>query len=346
MTKSILVTGSDGYIGAVLTNELLKQRYHVAGLDTLYFGNDVLGTYERKYWLIHKDIRNLTTKDLGNFDAIIHLASLSNDALGYIDPKLTEEINFHATIRLAKLAKVSEVQRFIFASSCSIYGIANDGIVDEDSTPRPLTAYARSKIHAEKALLQLASNSFSVSILRNATVYGFSPKFRSDLVVNNFVLSAVSTGKILVDSDGTPWRPLIDVRDLSAFIEAFLYAPQSAINGKIINLGFDENNVQVKTIIEEVAHVLPGCVIVFTGKHGSDTRSYRVSFQRCKTLFPHLKQLWPLGRSIRDMIIRLKKEKLDKKDFVMEKFDRMSQLKKLMEIKKIDHNLFWKKSYV
>lgn len=340
-TKRILVTGSDGYIGAVLADELFKHGYHVAGLDTLYFANDVLGTYKRTYRLIHKDIRNVTTEDLQNFDAIIHLAALSNDALGHIDPKRTEEINFHATIRLAKLARATGIQRFLFASSCSIYGIADNGIVDEDSTPRPLTAYARSKIHAEKALIQLASNSFCVSILRNATVYGFSPKLRSDLVVNNFVISAVSTGKILVDSDGTPWRPLIDVRDLGAFIEAFLHAPQSAINGKIINVGFDENNVQIKTIIEAVVHALPECAVVYTGKHGTDSRSYRVSFQRCKTLFPHMKQLWPLGTSIRDMIIRLKKEKRDKKDFAG-KFDRVSKLKKIMVENRINRRLFWK----
>lgn len=342
--KRILVTGSDGYIGVVLTDYLIKQGYHVVGVDVGYFANDILGTYERKYRLIHKDIRNLTTKDLGNFDAVIHLAALSNDTLGHMNPLLTEEINFHATVRLAELAKASGIQRFLFASSCSLYGIANNGIVDEDSTPQPLTAYAQSKVHAEQALLQLASNSFCVSILRNATVYGFSPKFRSDLVVNDFVLSAVSTGKILVDSDGSPWRPLIDVRDLVAFIEAFFHAPQSTINGKIINVGFDENNVQIKTLIEEVVSALPGCTIVFTGKHGSDTRSYRVSFQKCKALFPRVKQLWPLGRSIQDMIIRLQKEKFDKKDFLTGKFERMSQLKKLMGIKKIDHNLFWKMS--
>lgn len=339
--KNILVTGSDGYIGAVLTKQLIKLGYTVTGLDTLYFDNVTFGTSERTYPLLRKDIRSLGGMSLSHFDAIIHLAALSSDPLGQMNPKLTEEINLQATVRLAKLAKASEVRRFLFTSSCSVYGKADVGTVDEDSPSQPLTAYARSKVNAEQELLKLASPSFCVSILRCATVYGYSPKFRSDLVVNNLVLSAVSTGNILVDSDGTPWRPLIDVRDLCAFLEEFLHAPQIAINGRTINVGFDENNVQIKTIINEVRRALPDCPIIYTGKHGPDTRSYRVSFQRCKTMFPQIKQLWPLGSSIQDMIVRLKKVKLDKKGFDMGKFGRVSQLKKLMVENRVTGDLYW-----
>jgi len=338
----VLVTGDRGYIGSVLVPLLIKHRYGVVGLDSgLFEKNLIPNTPVPKYKKITKDIRKVELSDLKGFHTVIHLCALSNDPMGEIDPKLTEEINYKASIRLAKLAKKAGIKRFLFSSSCSIYGIAKNGVVNEDSEVNPLTAYAKSKIDAEQELLELADADFCVGVIRNSTVYGFSPKFRNDLVVNNLVTTALVFREIRIMSDGTPWRPLIDARDLSRIFIEFLTVDAKKINGKIINAGFNENNLQVKDIVSIVQKNIPNCKVVYTGEHGKDTRSYKVSFDRFESLFPQVKQKWTLEKSVKDMVKNLKKIGFGKKEFESGEFSRLTMLKRLIKENKIDSQLFW-----
>ncbi len=338
----VLVTGDRGYIGSVLVGKLIKLGYDVTGLDAGFFDDKLLSdkslpTYKR----ITKDIRRIKISDIKGIDVIIHLSALSNDPMGEIDTKLTGEINHKSSIRLARLAKKVGVKKFIFSSSCSIYGVAKNGIVDEASPVNPLTAYAKSKIKTEIALRKLADRNFFVGLLRNATVYGFSPRFRNDLVVNNLVTTALALDQIRVLSDGTPWRPLIDVRDLADIFIEFLKIKNKSLNGKVVNIGFNENNFQVKDLVDIIEKQLPACKVVYTGEHGSDSRSYRVKFDLFKKNFPDVKQKWPLSKSVKNMIRMLKKANFSKKDFESGKYTRLAVLKNLIENKKIDNKLFY-----
>lgn len=339
----VLVTGDRGYIGSVLVRLLLKKKYEVVGLDSDFFKNNLaFRVPEPKYKKITKDIRDIKEKDLEGIEAVIHLSALSNDPMGEIDPALTEEINFKSSIKLAKLAKKLGVKRFLFSSSCSIYGIAKSGIVNEKSKVNPLTVYAKSKIDTERELLKLSDNNFCVGILRNSTVYGFSPNFRSDLVVNNLVCSALAYERIRIMSDGSPWRPFIDVRDLARIFIEFVKAPKKLINGKIINIGFSENNFQVKDIISTVQKYVPNCEVVYTGEHGKDTRSYRVNFAKFKSLFPKTKQEWSLDKSVKDMVENLKMLRFSKKEFEDGTFTRLTVLNNLVSAKAVTTDLYWR----
>lgn len=343
--EKIMVTGDRGYIGSVLVEKLISQGFNVVGLDTGFFESNIAtGSNLPKYKQIKKDIRKVTLSDLEGIDAIIHLSALSNDPMGAIDPKLTEEINHKSSLRLAKLAKKVGVKRFIFSSSCSIYGIARSGVVDEKSKVNPLTAYARSKIKTERALGRLASNNFFVGLMRNSTVYGFSPSFRNDLVVNNLVTSALAFGELRIQSDGTPWRPLIDLRDLSNIFIEFLKTDNKNLNGVVLNIGFDNSNFQVKDIASTISQHLRDCLVVYTGEHGADSRSYRVKFDLFKKYFPQVSQKWPMSKSIRDMILKLKGIKFSTNDFKSGKYTRLAVLNSLIKKKKIDKNLYWKKT--
>ena len=341
--KKILVTGDKGYIGSVLVPILLDKGYDVVGFDTGFFDKCLIkGKKDPNYQKIKKDIRNVTEKDLVGVDAIIHLSALSNDPMGEIDPKLTEDINYKASIKLAKLAKKVGVKRFLFSSSCSIYGIAKKGIVDEKSKVNPLTAYALSKIKTEQALKKLSSKDFFVGLLRNSTVYGFSPRFRNDLVVNNLVTTALAFGEIRIMSDGTPWRPLIDVRDLSDIFIEFLEIKNLSLNAKVINVGFEENNFQIKELVNIVKKQSPKCRVVYTGEHGSDSRSYKVKFDLFKKYFPRFKQTWGMSKSVKNLIEELNKIGYGKKDFEEGKYTRLTVLKKLMSENKLNKDLYWK----
>lgn len=338
----VLVTGDRGYIGAVLVPMLLENSIDAVGLDTDFFqtilnASNISTTYTK----ITKDIREANENDLEGIDAVIHLCALSNDPMGDLHPRLTEEINFKSSVKLAKLAKKVGVKRFLFSSSCSIYGIANEDIVDEESGVSPLTAYAKSKIETEEALRKLADSDFCVGILRNSTVYGFSPKFRNDLIVNNLATSALAYNQIRILSDGTPWRPLIDVRDLSSIFIEFLTIDKDKINAKIINVGFNENNYQIKDLIVEIQNEVVGSRVVYTREHGKDTRSYKVSFNKFKKIFPNVKQEWDIKRSIQDLIGQLKKFNFSKRHFESGVFTRLVVLKQLMRTGKINAELFW-----
>ncbi len=339
--KNILLTGSDGYIGAVLVQKLIKNKFNVIAWDNLYYQKSILGKYNPMVNFKKVDIREINKKELINIDAIIHLAALSNDPLGELDSKLTEEINYLATVRIAKLAKKMKVKRFIFPSSCSIYGIAKNGVVSEKSKVNPLTTYAKSKIKSEKTLKKLADKSFCVCLPRNSTVYGFSPKLRTDLVVNDFTTTAVAKGEIRIMSDGTPWRPLIDVRDLSDIFIEFLKIDSKKVNGKIINVGFNENNLQVREILNIIKKELPNCKVIYTGEHGKDARSYKVNFNTFKKTFPNVKQKWPLKKSIRNLIKQLKSENFNETLFEKNLYNRLYVLKDLINKNKVDKKLHW-----
>lgn len=340
--QKVLVTGDKGYIGSVLVPLLLSKNYKVIGLDTNYFGRGEKNISHPNYKSATLDIRQIGKEDLAGVDSIIHLSALSNDPMGEIDPRLTQKINFESSVRLAELAKKTSVKRFLFSSSCSIYGIAKGGIVDEESQVNPLTAYAKSKIDTERELIKLSDSNFFVGILRNSTVYGFSPRFRNDLVVNNFVTTALAFGEIRIMSDGTPWRPLIDVRDLSRIFIEFLKADSEKINGKIINVGFSENNFQVKDIVSVIQKYVPGCKVIYTGEHGKDARSYKVNFDRFEKLFPDVAQEWTLDKSVEDMVKNLKNIGFGKKEFEAGAFTRLTVLKNLISSNLVDPKLYWK----
>lgn len=237
------------------------------------------------------------------------------------------------------------MKRFIFSSSCSIYGLSNETIVDENSLTNPLTAYAQSKIKSEQALLQLSTDTFCVTILRNATVYGFSPSFRNDLVVNNFVTCAYALHEILIESDGSPWRPLIEVRDLAQIFVEFLQLPQTRINGKVINIGFSENNFQINELIKFITTAFPHLTITYTGAQ-PDSRSYKVSFSLFEKLRPAFKQQWDLEKSIHDMVEKLAIINYTKDDFLLKKYARIALIKRLLKEKQVTKKLFWKSKYV
>lgn len=337
--KNVLVTGSEGYIGAVLIPKLLKQGYRVVGVDTCFYGR--FNKENRQFRLVKADIRNLEKVNLDKIDAIIHLAALSNDPIGALNPLLTKDINFKATIVLAKKAKEQGVKRFIFSSSCSIYGKGKEDVVNENSPVNPLTAYAQSKISVENQLKKLADDSFCVGLMRNSTVYGYSPSFRNDLVVNDFTTCGFATKEIKVLSDGTPWRPLIDVRDLSDIFINFLQVDAELINGEIFNIGFNENNFQVRDLLDIVEKQISGCKIIYTHKHDSDSRSYKVNFDKLHSVIQEITMNWDMEKSVRDLIKNLTKINYSKKDYIEGSYKRINNIKKLLGERKLNKKLFW-----
>lgn len=339
----ILVTGHNGYIGRILMKKLLENNYEVIGLDTNYFDKDC-ELFSENYQIksIDKDIRNINERDLDGIEVICHLAALSNDPVGEIEPKVTYEINHSASLKLAILAKKVGVKKFLYSSSCSLYGKSdNEEFLTEDSEFNPLTAYAKSKILSEKEILPLADKNFCVTFLRNSTAYGISSKLRLDLVVNNMVGWAITTGEIRIMSDGTPWRPLIHVEDIANAFLAFIKTPENVINKKSYNIGQNSENFQIKDIAELIKKIKPNCKIIYTGEHNSDSRSYKVSFDKIKNELPYFKPNWNLEKGIENLFSEFENYKLDKKKFLGRYFIRVKQLNYLIKNKKIDNNLYW-----
>ncbi|GEE00358.1 NAD-dependent dehydratase [Gordonia spumicola] len=278
----VLLTGNQGYLGTVMSPMLTAAGHDVTGLDTGLFADCVLGKRDDDAPTLHVDLRDVTVDMLDGFDAVIHLAALSNDPLGALAPDLTHDINHRASTRLARLAKNAGVSRFLYASTCSVYGAAGDGLVSEDAPLRPLTPYAVSKVRVEDDLAALASGDFVPVFLRNATAFGFSPRLRADIVLNNLVGHALLTGRITVMSDGTPWRPLVHARDIAAAFITCLEAPADVVRSRAYNIGTELNNVRVSQIADAVADAVPAATVDITGETGADARSYRVDFSRAR----------------------------------------------------------------
>lgn len=342
---NVLLTGNNGYIGSVLTRLLLERGYQVAGLDTSYYlGCEFSEFNYPQLKRINKDIRNTAKEDLDGVEAIIHLAALSNDPLGAFDARLTDDINYLATVKLANLAKEAGVKRFIYASSCSMYGIAGEDAVTEDAPLSPVTEYAISKVKSEEALNEMADDSFSPVCLRASTAYGIAPLLRCDLVVNNLTGWAYTTGKIKIMSDGTPWRPTIHVEDLSRAYIACLEAPVEAIHNQAFNVGQNRENYRIKDMAEVVKGIVPGCEVEYTYEHGSDSRTYKVSFDKIATrLKGYFNPQWDIEKGVRQLYEAYEAHGLTLEEFTGNRYIRLNQLKNLVNEEKLDSDLFWRR---
>lgn len=343
--KRILVTGCQGYIGTVLVETLLARGYEVVGLDSGYFAECLLEPADTGFRQVNCDIRDVSPQHLAGVDAILHLAALSNDPLGELSPSLTDDINRDATIDLAKLAKREGIERFVYASSQSMYGISRvDTELDEDDSEKnAITAYARTKWEAELALKELATPDFAVVCMRPSTVFGASPRLRCDVVFNNLVACAYTTGRIEIKSDGTPWRPIVHVRDVCAAFLAGLEAPAELVSTRSYNVGIPNGNFSVRDLAEAAGRSVPGSTVVFTGEHGADARSYRISFKRILSeLRDWYKPEWNLDRGGAELVDLFKRVNFTEQDFRGRKTNRLAQLNYLMANGDIDGTLRWR----
>lgn len=289
----VLLTGHQGYLGSVLAPVLVTAGHDVVGMDSGLYADCVLGPQPADPPGYPLDVRDVRPEHLTGFDAVVHLAALSNDPLGSLAPEVTYAVNHHATVRLARLAKDAGVCRFLYASTCSVYGsTGSDDLVNEDTPLRPVTPYAESKIRVEDDLATLADSGFSPVFLRNATAFGFSPRLRADIVLNNLVGHAVLSGTVRVLSDGTPWRPLVHARDIAEAFLAALQAPRETLHAVALNVGTEQNNLRVSEIADAVAAAVPGARVAITGENGADPRSYRVDFSRIRTALPDFRCMW------------------------------------------------------
>lgn len=338
----ILVTGNLGYIGTVLVPMLQALDHEVVGLDSGYFQDCLLSPVAENFKQIVKDIRDVDAADLQGIDAVVHLAGLSNDPLGELAPGLTEEINYGGAVRLAELAKQAGARRFVYSSSQSMYGVSETGDeLDEDlSKKNPITAYAKTKWEAELRLKEMQSPSFLVCAFRPSTVFGVSPRLRCDIVFNNLVACAYTTKQIEIKSDGTPWRPVVHIQDVCAAFVAGLNAPSDLVAGRSFNVGIPDGNFTVRQLAEAAQRAVPGSTLVFTGEHGNDSRTYRVSFQRILTdLKDYFVPAWDLDRGARELIEYFKAIDFTEEDFRGWKTTRLMQLNRLMEANKLDKDL-------
>ena len=330
----ILVTGHQGYIGVHLVDLLLQEGYHVTGCDLQLFEGCALEPYISPHVQLNRDFRSLTLEEVSHYDCIMHLAAISNDPMGDLEPGITYKVNRDGTIDLVQKAKIAGVKRFLFASSCSIYGKGRSLSIDESGETAPLTAYAISKIAAEEKLQELNDKNFIALCLRNATAYGYSPMLRIDLVVNNLLACAFSKAEIRVMSDGSPWRPLIHCKDIARAFVAFMKAPKSALKYPIVNVGANEENYQVKDIVNKVLHCIPQAKVVYTGEIGADPRNYQVNFDLLKKVLPEFILEYSLERGIDELFHKFKQHGFSAKDFESDKFIRLktlnNTLKKLM----------------
>jgi nucleoside-diphosphate-sugar epimerase len=346
LRQRVLVTGDQGYIGTVLASILLELGYDVVGLDTGYFADCLLHPITLPYRRIVRDVRDIEAADLSGVNAVIHLAGLSNDPLGDLSPELTDVINRDATLRLAKLARDAGAERFVYASSQSIYGVSNTSQeLDEDGSAKdPITAYARTKWEAELALKNLAQRGFTVVCMRPSTVFGASPRLRCDIVFNNLVACAFTTGKIEIKTDGTPWRPVVHVRDVCSAFIAGLKAPAGLINGRSYNVGIPNGNFTVRELAEAAGRAVPGSVITYTGEHGKDARTYRVSFGRILTeLHEWFRPEWDLDRGAAELISLFRNVGFTEKQFRGRGTIRLARLKHLLSEGAIDASLRWRR---
>ncbi len=342
----VLVTGHHGYIGSVTTALLQRSGHEVVGLDTFFYEGCDLWPDEQDVPALRTDVRDVSPAELAGFDAVVHLAALSNDPLGALSPELTLAINCDASIALARAAREAGVGRFVFASSCSMYGASATAAVTEEAPLAPLTAYAESKVRAEAGLADLADASFSPVSMRNATAFGVSPRLRLDIVLNNLVGSAVTTGEIRILSDGTPWRPLVHVEDIARATEAILEAPRAVVHAQAFNVGSERDNYQVSDLAEVVAEQVAGCSIAYAGSGDPDPRSYRVDFGKLARAFPELELRWDARKGAAELRDAYRRAGLTSDDFEGSRFVRLRHLNGLLAEGAVDDELRWRERQV
>jgi len=337
----ILVTGHKGYIGSVLVPLAQRAGHDVVGLDSDLYRNSTYGSEPARIREIIKDVRDIEESDLTGIDAIIHLAGLSNDMLGDLNPELTYAINHAASVRLAEMAKDVGIQRYVFASSCSNYGAAGDKTQDESGDLNPVTPYAKSKVMVERDVSQLADDRFSPVFMRNATAYGVSPRIRFDLVLNNLTAWAYTTGNILLKSDGTPWRPLVHIEDISRAAIGACEAPRELVHNQHFNVGMNSENYQMRQLAEIVKETVPNCEIAFADGAEPDKRNYRVDFTKYTNAFPKHQLKWTARRGAKHIYESYKQHALQRDEYEGPRYKRIAQLKHLLATGQLDDKLRW-----
>jgi nucleoside-diphosphate-sugar epimerase len=339
----VLVTGTEGYIGALLAPYLLERGHEVIGVDTGFYKAGWLynnGTRVTAKTL-NKDIRRLAEADFDGVDAVVHMAELSNDPVGQLAPEITYEINHKGSIHIAELAKAIGVSRFVYTSSCSVYGVATEENVTEESPVNPQTAYAVCKTFVERDVGDLADAEFSPTFLRNATAYGASPRMRFDIVLNNLSGLAWTTKQIRMESDGTPWRPFVHILDICQAIACTLEAPREAVHNEVLNVGDSRSNYQVREIAEIVGDVFEGCEITFADAAGPDNRSYRVSFDKIRTVLPDFSCTWDARKGAEQLRETFERIDLTAEQFLSRGFTRLKQIEYLLRTRQLDPEFYW-----
>lgn len=341
----VLVTGDRGYIGAVMVPLLTQAGHTVTGVDSDWFEQSAFSELQGRIVSRKKDVRDLKPSDLEGLDAVVHLAGLSNDPLGDLNPSLTYEINHAASVQLAKLAKQAGVPRFLFSSSCSTYGAASpEELLDEQAEFRPVTPYGRSKVLVEQGVAKLADSNFSPTFLRNATAYGMSPRLRFDLVLNNLVAWALTTKRIYIKSDGTPWRPIVHIEDISRAFIAVLNAPREVIHCEAFNVGQTEENYQIRDLAEIVRETVPGCLVEYAQGGSPDTRCYRVDFSKINRLLPEFKPRWDARKGAKQLYDTLRIAELRLEDFEGPRYKRIAHLQALLSSGRLGADLRWSRT--
>ena len=339
---NVLVTGHSGYIGAVLVPMLLEAKHEVTGLDTDFFAGCDFNGGVAPVPSLHKDIRDVAVANLKSFDAVIHLAALSNDPLSDLNPECTYEINHRASVGLAEVAKTAGVPRFLFSSSCSLYGLAAGAdFLTESASFNPVTPYGESKVFVERDVSRLADDNFSPTYLRNSTAYGVSPRLRADLVVNNLVGFAYTTGEVLIASDGTPWRPLVHVEDICRAFLAILHAPRELVHNQAFNVGRTEENYQIRDVASMVEEIVPGSHVKYAKGGGPDLRCYRVNCDKIARTLPEFRPRWSVRRGIEQLYSSFKTHSLTLEEFTGSRYIRIKHLHSLLATERLDPALRW-----
>jgi nucleoside-diphosphate-sugar epimerase len=337
----VLITGHNGYIGSVLAPFVRAAGHDVVGLDTFLFEGGTFGNYGPRIDAMRMDLRDVQVSDLRGFDAVMHLAALSNDPVGDLNPQVTYDINHVGSVRLARLAKEAGVQRLIFASSCSLYGVAGDEMLNESAAMNPITPYGVSKVLFEQDVSKLADDDFSPTFLRNATAYGVSPRMRADVVVNNLVGIAFTTGEVLIQSDGTPWRPLVHIEDIARAFIAVLHAPRQLVHNEAFNVGRSEENYRVRDLGALVEQVVPGSKVRYAEGGGPDPRCYRVDCGKLMRTLPEYQPQWTVRKGMEQLRDAFERNGLTREELLGDRYFRIKRLRALQSAGLIDDSLRW-----